>query len=122
MLQTDADIVPGDSGGPLARRGRQGDRHGHGGLDRGATATASRTWASPSRSTGRITIADQIITGKKSSTIQVSPTGFIGVSVAGGSAASSASPTEQQQLQLQAENAGGASGGEGRSRSARPTT
>ncbi|HBW17875.1 MAG TPA: hypothetical protein DEH11_02070, partial [Actinobacteria bacterium] len=112
MLQTDADIVPGDSGGPLASVAGKVI-----GMDT-AASTGSNGYSQQNLGFAipinrAITIADQIITGKKSSTIQVSPTGFIGVSVAGGSAASSASPTEQQQLQLQAENAGGASGGEG---------
>ncbi len=114
MLQTNAEIVPGDSGGPLASAAGKVI-----GMDT-AASTGSNGYSQQNLGFAipinrAVTIADQIIAGKKSSTIQVSPTGFIGVSVAGGPAASSSSPKEQQALQLQAENGSGTGGGAGNS-------
>jgi S1-C subfamily serine protease len=112
MLQTNADIVEGDSGGPLVSASGQVI-----GMD---TAASSASFGSQSPSTGfaipidhALSIADQIIDGKSSSTIKIGASGFMGVLVPSGNASTVSSPAQQQQQQLsQGSGTGSGSGGQ----------
>jgi len=80
LIETDAPIRPGDSGGPLA------DTHAHViGMDTAASAGsqfgggASRGFAIPIQHA--LAIAHQIEAGQGSSTVHIGPRGMIGVSV-----------------------------------------
>jgi S1-C subfamily serine protease len=84
MLQTDAQIIPGDSGGPLASVNGQVI-----GMD---TAAGSDTIGLNQQDVGfaipinrALSIAHQIISGKSSSVVRVGSTGFLGVIVIPGS-------------------------------------
>ena len=98
MLETDARIVPGDSGGPLATTtGRVI------GMDT-AALTGTIGEAQPSGFAipidRALTIARQIVAGQASTNVQVGPTGFMGVLVPSGNAGGATSPSSQRQLQL----------------------
>jgi S1-C subfamily serine protease len=103
MLQTDADIVPGDSGGPLASTSGQVI-----GMD---TAASTGSLGSGSQQNfgfaipinTALTIAHQIIAGQSSSTVQIGATGFMGVIVPADKASKSSSPRTERQLQIQEE-------------------
>ena len=106
MLQTDADIISGDSGGPLAStRGKVI------GMDT-AASTGSFTTQQQGATQGfaipidkAMTIAREIISGKASSGVQIGSSGFVGVIVAGGSnGAQSTATSPQAQLQQQEAN------------------
>ena len=110
MLQTDAHIVPGDSGGSLV--GASGRVIG---MD---TAAASGNSLSGGQNVGfaipinkAMRIARQIIAGQSSASIHVGSSGFLGVLVAGGKASSVANPATQRRLQLQQQRAQGGLGG-----------
>ncbi|HEX9034068.1 MAG TPA: trypsin-like peptidase domain-containing protein [Streptosporangiaceae bacterium] len=100
MLQTNAGIVQGDSGGPLVNTSGQVI-----GMD-----TAAAT-GSPGVSTQNVgfaipidkamRIADQIIAGKPSPTVQIGSTGFLGVLVPAGHASQATNPVQQRQRQAQ---------------------
>ncbi|HEY2553464.1 MAG TPA: S1C family serine protease [Streptosporangiaceae bacterium] len=98
MLETNARIVPGDSGGPLASTAGRVI-----GMDT-AAATGSLGNAQPSGFAIPISraldIARQIIAGQASTNVQISPTGFMGVLVPSGKAGAASSPSSQRQLQL----------------------
>jgi S1-C subfamily serine protease len=98
MLQTNADIIPGDSGGPLANASGQVI-----GMN---TAAASGSFGDTEPNVGfaipinrAMYIARQIISGKGSSSIQIGLTGFMGVLVW---PTIQSSPKAQQTLQSQA--------------------
>ena len=101
MLQTDADIVSGDSGGPLASTAGQVI-----GID---TAASTNSFTMQQQNVGfaipinkAMTIARQIISGKSGAGIQIGSSGFVGVIVAGGSnGAQSTETSPQAQLQQQ---------------------
>jgi S1-C subfamily serine protease len=101
MLQTDADIISGDSGGPLASAAGKVI-----GMD---TAASSGSFTTQQQNVGfaipinkAITIARQIISGKSGSGVQIGSSGFVGVIVAGGSnGAQSTETNPQAQLQQQ---------------------
>ena len=104
MLQTNADIIPGDSGGPLANTSGKVI-----GMD---TAAASGSFGDSQPNVGfaipinkALNIYKQIIAGKGSSNIQIGLTGFMGVLVW---PTAQANPHTQQQLQSRA---GGQFGG-----------
>jgi S1-C subfamily serine protease len=114
MLETNADIVEGDSGGPLANTAGKVI-----GMD---TAAASGSFGNQSPDVGfaipinkALSIAHQIINGQSSSTIKIGASGFIGVDVAPGSAGAATSPQQQQQLQEQSLGNGGFGGSGGQS-------
>jgi S1-C subfamily serine protease len=96
MLQTNAKIQPGDSGGPLANAAGQVI-----GIDTAAGSTGQGTsvtgFAIPINSA--LAIADQIAAGHASSTVQIGLPGFLGVLVA---PSGNSSPQGQAQQQLQA--------------------
>jgi S1-C subfamily serine protease len=104
MIQTDANIVPGDSGGPLA--GSTGvigiDTAGNGVSDQ---QQASAGFAIPINTA--LSVARQIAGGHASSTITIGYPPFVGIFIGSGS---SSSPQAQAQQQ-----SGGGSGGAGSS-------
>ncbi len=113
MLQTNAQIVPGDSGGPLASISGQVI-----GMN---TAAATGTFGG-SQNVGfaipvnrAIAIARQISAGQGSPTIKIGLSGFMGVLVPGRPAANSTSPQRQKALQLQQNSqfGGGTAGNQG---------
>jgi S1-C subfamily serine protease len=98
MLQTNAGIVPGDSGGALASAAGQVI-----GMN---TAAASSNFGSGSEGFAipinrALGIAEKIIHGRASSTIKIGSTGFMGVLVPAGQASQSTSPKVQKARQLQ---------------------
>jgi len=120
MLQTNADVVSGDSGGPLASKA--GDVIG---MD---TAGNSSNFAQQASPTGfaipiktALSVAHQIIAGHGSKTITIGYPPFVGIFVASGT---SSNPQIQASQQEQQQNGfggfggfGGNSGGQGSSRS-----
>jgi S1-C subfamily serine protease len=83
MIQTDANIIPGDSGGPLASTGGKVI-----GMD---TAASTNSTANAQQNVGfaipinkALTIARQIIAGQPGSGVQIGTSGFVGVLVPSG--------------------------------------
>jgi len=109
MIQTDADIVPGDSGGPLA--GSTGvigmDTAGNGVSDQ---QQASAGFAIPINTA--LSVARQIAGGHASSTITIGYPPFVGIFIGSGS---SSSPQAQAPQEEQQQGGGGGSGGAGSS-------
>ena len=111
MLQTDADIVSGDSGGPLANSAGQVI-----GMD---TANASSSQG-PSSVLGfaipinaALSVAHQIAAGQASATVQIGLPGFLGVLVPPGSNSSPQQQAQQQRKQIQQQQQSNGSGGVG---------
>jgi len=103
MLETNANIIPGDSGGPLSSTAGKVI-----GMD---TAAASGSFGDTEPNVGfaipikrALSIARQIVAGRGSSSIQIGLTGFLGVLVW---PTTQSSPSTQQRLQAEA---GGAIG------------
>lgn len=110
MLQTSADVVSGDSGGPLANASGQVI-----GMD---TAGDSVNVGSQAPSSGfaipintALAVAKQIAAGKASSTIQIGYPPFIGVYIAQGNAVSPQQQAQEQEQQGQGNPFGGLGGG-----------
>jgi S1-C subfamily serine protease len=114
MIQTNADIIPGDSGGPIASTSGKvigmdtaasSDTVGFGQQkDVGFAIPINRAMA----------VAQEIISGKSNSVVRVGSTGFLGVIVtpgANGQQSTLTSPTQQQQHQEQVDQDGGGFGG-----------
>ncbi|MGH3276115.1 MAG: trypsin-like peptidase domain-containing protein [Streptosporangiaceae bacterium] len=103
MLRTDANIVPGDSGGPLASTSGKVI-----GMD---TAAATEAFGSGRQAdvgfaipiNRALSIARQIIAGKSSSSVTIGSTGFLGVLVPAGKANRATNPAQQRSLQIQGE-------------------
>ncbi len=100
MLQTNANIVSGDSGGPLANAAGQVI-----GMD---TANASSSQGSSSSVLGyaipidtALSVADQIAAGQASATVQIGLPGFLGVLVPQSNSTSPAQQASQQRQQVQ---------------------
>jgi S1-C subfamily serine protease len=115
MLQTDAPIAEGDSGGPLSNAAGQVI-----GMDTAANTQSFGGSSAPSQGFAipinrALTIARQMATGHGSATIRIGQPAFMGITVASNSsnAVSSAdSPRQQlQQLQQAGTQPGGFSGG-----------
>jgi S1-C subfamily serine protease len=111
MIQTNAGIVSGDSGGPLANTSGQ--------VIAMDTAASANTLGLGQRDVGfaipinrALSIAQQIISGKASSSVRVGPVGFLGIIVTGGrngQQSTLASPRAQaRQEQQQQQQQGGA--------------
>ena len=101
MIQTDANIIPGDSGGPLASTAGKVI-----GMD---TAASTNGITSNQQNVGfaipinkALTIARQIIAGRQGAGVQIGPSGFVGVLVPSGrngAQSTATSPTVQLQQQ-----------------------
>jgi S1-C subfamily serine protease len=109
MLRTNADIVAGDSGGPLASTSGKVI-----GMD---TAAATGSFGIGQQDVGfaipinrALRIAHQIISGKPSKNVQIGSTGFLGVLVPADKASRAADPADQRRLQIQGERNGGGPG------------
>jgi S1-C subfamily serine protease len=106
MLRTDANIVPGDSGGPLASTAGKVI-----GMDT-AAATGSFNNGQPSDVgfaipiNRALNIAKQIINGDSSGSVTIGSTGFLGVLVPAGKASQVSDPAQQRSLQIAADEAG----------------
>jgi S1-C subfamily serine protease len=112
MIQTDADIIPGDSGGPISNVNGQVV-----GMD---TAASSDTVGFGQESVGfaipinrAISVANEIISGHSSSVVRVGSTGFLGVIVTPGSNGQQSTQTSPSRQQQQQEGQGNQSGGLG---------
>jgi S1-C subfamily serine protease len=102
MLQTDADIIPGDSGGPMANVNGQVI-----GMDTAASSESVGFGQQTQSNAGfaipinhAISIANEIIKGKSSSVVRVGSTGFLGVIVTpgtNGQQSTVTSPSQQAQ-------------------------
>jgi S1-C subfamily serine protease len=107
MLQTNADVVSGDSGGPLA--------NGAGQVVGMTTANASSSQSSSSvlgyaiPINTALAVAHQIAAGQASSTVQIGLPGFLGVLVP---QSNSSSPQQQAAQQRQQERQQSGSGGQ----------
>jgi S1-C subfamily serine protease len=109
MIQTDADIVPGDSGGPLA------GSTGIIGMDTAGNAVSDQQQASAGFAipiNTALSVARQIAGGHASSTITIGYPPFVGIFISSGSASS---PQAQAQQEQQQQNGGGGFGGGGSS-------
>ena len=104
MIQTNADIVPGDSGGPLASSA------GVIGMDtagsEGSSQQASAGFAIPINTA--LSVSRQIADGHASSTVTIGYPPFVGIFTGSGSSSSPRAQAEQEQQQN-----GGFSGGAG---------
>jgi len=104
MIQTNADIVPGDSGGPLASSA------GVIGMDtagsEGSSQQASAGFAIPINTA--LSVSRQIADGHASSTVTIGYPPFVGIFTGSGSSSSPRAQAEQEQQQD-----GGFSGGTG---------
>ena len=111
MLQTSAQIQPGDSGGPLANAAGKVV-----GMDTAASSSSSESSSSSTMGYAipintALSIARQIAAGQSSSTIQIGLPGFLGVLVP---QSNSSSPQQQAQQQQQGQSGGfGGFGGSG---------
>jgi S1-C subfamily serine protease len=99
MLQTNAGIVQGDSGGPLANTKGQ--------VIAMNTAAATGSFGDATQNVGfaipinkALRIANDIIRGKSSPSVQIGSTGFLGVLVPAGQASQLQNPQQQRDRQL----------------------
>ncbi len=104
MLQTNADIVSGDSGGPLANAAGQVI-----GMDTANASSAQGSanvlgYAIPINTA--LAVARQIVTGQASATVQVGVPGFLGVLVPQSTSADPRQQAQQQQQQQQQQGGG----------------
>ena len=101
MIQTDADIVPGDSGGPLASSA------GVIGMDTAGNDVSDQQQASAGFAipiNTALSVARQIAGGQASSTITIGYPAFVGIFIGSGS---SSSPQAQAQQEGQQQNGSG---------------
>jgi S1-C subfamily serine protease len=116
MLETDADIIPGDSGGPMANVNGQVI-----GMDTAASSESVGFGQQNQSNAGfaipinrAISIANEIIKGKSSSVVRVGSTGFLGVIVtpgANGQQSTVTSPSQQAQQEEGSQQQSGGFGG-----------
>nr|MDQ2877215.1 S1C family serine protease [Actinomycetota bacterium] len=106
MLRTNANIEPGDSGGPLASTAGKVI-----GMDT-AAATGSFSNGQPSDVgfaipiNRALRIAGQIIAGDSSGSVTIGSTGFLGVLVPAGKSSQVSDPAQQRSLQIAADETG----------------
>jgi S1-C subfamily serine protease len=106
MLRTNANIVPGDSGGPLANTAGKVI-----GMDT-AAATGSFSNGQPGNVgfaipiNRALRIANQIAAGHAGSGVTIGSTGFLGVLVPAGKASTASDPAQQRSLQIAADEQG----------------
>ena len=118
MLQTNADIVSGDSGGPLANSAGQVI-----GMD---TANASSSQGSSSvlgyaiPINTALAVARQIAAGQASATVQIGLPGFLGVLVPQSGSASPQQQAQQQRQQIQQQQQSAGPGRPAQQRQQRP--
>jgi S1-C subfamily serine protease len=110
MIQTNADIVPGDSGGPLASSASQviGMDTAADSVSSGEQQQSAAGYAIPINTA--LSVARQIAGGKASSTVMIGYPPFVGILI--GSSTSS-SPQAQAQAQQQQNGFGDGTGGFG---------
>jgi S1-C subfamily serine protease len=113
MIQTNANIVSGDSGGPLANAAGQviGIDTANASSSQGSTNVLG--YAIPINTA--LAVAQQIAAGRASATVQVGVPGFLGVLVPQSSSADPRQQAQQQQQQQQQQGGGPAGSGGGSS-------
>ena len=111
MLQTSAQIQPGDSGGPLANAAGKVIGMDTAASSSGAESSSSSTMGYAVPINTALSIARQIAAGHSSSTIQIGLPGFLGVLVP---QSDSSSPQQQGQQQQGQSGGFGGLGGSGR--------
>ena len=108
MLQTDADVVSGDSGGPLANGAGQVVGMTTANASSSQSASSVLGYAIPINTA--LSVAHQIAAGQASSSVQIGLPGFLGVLVP---QSTSSSPAQQADQQRQQERQSGQGGGTG---------
>jgi S1-C subfamily serine protease len=109
VLRDNADIISGDSGGPLANTSGKVI-----GMDTAAASGPSYDFGQQSQNEGfaipinrAMLIARQIAAGRTSTNVHIGSQGFLGVLVPSEKAAAAHSPQQQRQLQIQSEDQSG---------------
>jgi S1-C subfamily serine protease len=105
MLQTDADVVSGDSGGPLANGAGQVIGMTTANASSSQSASSVLGYAIPINTA--LIVAHQIAAGQASSSVQIGLPGFLGVLVP---ESNSSSPAQQAAQQRQQERQSGSTG------------
>ena len=110
MIQTNADIVPGDSGGPLTSSASQviGMDTAADSVSQGAQQQTAAGFAIPINTA--LSVARQIAAGRASSTIWIGYPPFVGILIG---SSTSGSPQQQAQQQQQQNGFGDGTGGFG---------
>ena len=109
MLQTNADIVSGDSGGPLANSAGQviGMNTANASSSQGSSSVLG--YAIPINTA--LAVARQIAAGQASATVQIGLPGFLGVLVPQSGSASPQQQAQQQRQQIQQQQQSAGPGG-----------
>src|ERR1700744_2192387 len=111
MLQTDADVVSGDSGGPLANAAGQVIGMTTANASSSQSASSVLGYAIPINTA--LTVAHQIAAGQASSSVQIGLPGFLGVLVPESNSSSPAQQAAQQRQQERQSGPGGETGPSG---------
>jgi S1-C subfamily serine protease len=111
MLQTDADVVSGDSGGPLANAAGQVIGMTTANASSSQSASSVLGYAIPINTA--LTVAHQIAAGQASSSVQIGLPGFLGVLVPESNSSSPAQQAAQQRQQERQSGQGTGTGGGG---------
>jgi S1-C subfamily serine protease len=111
MLQTNADVVSGDSGGPLANAAGQVIGMTTANASSSQSASSVLGYAIPINTA--LTVAHQIAAGQASSSVQIGLPGFLGVLVPESNSSSPAQQAAQQRQQERQSGQGTGPGGGG---------